>query len=129
MEMIRKADLVVTNSAWLANYAGQWNPNSVDIGQGCNLHDFVQSGFDKPEDLKGVPGPIIGYCGAITSMRLDEELLFYIASTLPEISLVLVGPSDANFEKSTLRKMKNVYFMGVKNRQRLWPIFIILKFV
>ncbi len=114
MEMIRKADLVVTNSTWLANYAGQWNPNSVDIGQGCNIYEFVKTNIDIPEDLKGVPGPIIGYCGAITSMRLDEELLLYIASKLPEMSLVLVGPSDANFEKSALRTMKNVYFMGIK---------------
>ncbi len=43
MEMIRKADLVVTNSTWLANYAGQWNPNSVDIGQGCELQEFAQN--------------------------------------------------------------------------------------
>ena len=40
MEMIQKADLVVANSGWLAEYAGQWNPNSVDIGQGCNLEAF-----------------------------------------------------------------------------------------
>ena len=114
MEMIQKADLVVTNSAWLANYAGQWNPNSVDIGQGCNLHEFAKTSADKPEDLKGVPGPIVGYCGAITAMRLDEELILFIASSLPEMSLVLLGPMDANFEKSTLRSMKNVYFLGVK---------------
>ncbi len=44
MEMIRKADLVVANSVWLANYAAQWNPNSVDIGQGCNLKDIYRGG-------------------------------------------------------------------------------------
>jgi teichuronic acid biosynthesis glycosyltransferase TuaH len=114
MEMIQKADLVVTNSTWLANYAGQWNPNSVDIGQGCNLHEFVKTNTNSPEDLKGVSGPIVGYCGAITAMRLDEELLLYIATSLPEMSLVLVGPMDANFENSSLRTMKNVYFLGAK---------------
>jgi teichuronic acid biosynthesis glycosyltransferase TuaH len=114
MEMIRKADLVVTNSAWLANYAGQWNPNCADIGQGCNLKEFVEEGLPIPEDLKAIPGPIIGYCGAITSMRLDEPLLLYIASSLPEMSLVLVGPMDTVFEKSLLRTMKNVYFTGSK---------------
>jgi teichuronic acid biosynthesis glycosyltransferase TuaH len=114
MEMIQKADLVVTNSTWLANYAGQWNPNSVDIGQGCNLHEFVKTNTNSPKDLKGVSGPIVGYCGAITAMRLDEELLLYIATSLPEMSLVLVGPMDANFENSSLRTMKNVYFLGTK---------------
>ncbi|HEV3221805.1 MAG TPA: glycosyltransferase [Puia sp.] len=118
MEMIRKADLVVANSAWLANYAGQWNPNSVDIGQGCNLKEFVAEDLPVPEDLKAVPEPIIGYCGAITSMRLDENLLLYIASSLPEMSLVLVGPADSKFEKSPLRSMKNVYFQGSKKPEK-----------
>jgi hypothetical protein len=49
--MIRKADLVVANSAWLADYAGQWNPNSVDIGQGCNLEIFKTENLPVPEDL------------------------------------------------------------------------------
>jgi teichuronic acid biosynthesis glycosyltransferase TuaH len=119
LEMIRKADLVVANSLWLANYAAQWNPNSVDIGQGCNLKEFALDGLPIPEDLKTVPGPIIGYCGAITSMRLDEGLLLHIASSLPEMSLVLVGPPDAHFEKSSLRNMKNVYFPGVKRPEEI----------
>jgi teichuronic acid biosynthesis glycosyltransferase TuaH len=118
MEMIRKADLVVANSAYLANYAGQWNPNSVDIGQGCNLEEFLIENLPEPEDMKAIPRPIIGYCGAITSMRLDEELLIHIASNLPEMSLVLVGPPDGKFEKSLLRSKKNVYFLGSKKPEQ-----------
>lgn len=118
MEMIRKADLVVANSSYLANYAGQWNPNSVDIGQGCNLEEFKPDHLAVPDDMKQVPEPIIGYCGAISSMRLDEDLLLYIASTLTKMSLVLVGPADQKFEKSALHKLKNVYFTGVKSPEK-----------
>jgi teichuronic acid biosynthesis glycosyltransferase TuaH len=114
-EMIQKADLVVANSAYLANYAGQWNPNSADIGQGCDLEEFTATDLPEPVDMKRIPGPIIGYCGAISSMRLDKELLSYIASSLPEMSLVLVGPMDDEFEKSSLHRMKNVFFLGYKN--------------
>ncbi len=114
MEMIRKADLVVANSAYLADYASQWNPKSVDIGQGCNLDEFIAEDLPEPDDMKAIPGPIIGYCGAITSMRLDEELLLYIAASLPEMNLVLVGPLDRKFEKSLLRTKNNVYFLGSK---------------
>jgi glycosyltransferase involved in cell wall biosynthesis len=113
-EMIQKADLVVANSAWLAQYASQWNPNSVDIGQGCNLEAFLEETVETPGDMVSIPRPIIGYCGAITAMRLDEEILSFIAGTLPEMSLVLVGPTDASFEKSRLRSQKNVYFLGGK---------------
>jgi teichuronic acid biosynthesis glycosyltransferase TuaH len=113
-EMIRKSDLVITNSAYLAHYAGQWNPNTVNIGQGCALDAFILDDLPEPADMKAIPRPILGYCGAITAMRLDEGLLLDIAAKLPEISLVLVGPADATFGKSSLRIMKNVHFLGGK---------------
>jgi len=122
-EMIQKSDLVVANSAWLAEYASQWNPNSVDIGQGCDLEPFLSQDLAEPSDMAGIPRPIIGYCGAITSMRLDEELMVFIAGALPEISLVLVGPSDLSFEKSKLRSQKNVYFLGGKKPEQT-PAYI-----
>ena len=115
MEMIQKADLVVANSAYLADYASQWNPNCVDIGQGCNPDAFIEEDLPKPADMEAIPGPIIGYCGAITSMRLDEDLLLYLATSLPGMSLVLVGPADGSFGKSGLHDLKNVYFLGRKN--------------
>jgi len=114
MEMIQKADLVVANSRWLAEYAGQWNPNSVDIGQGCNLEAFIKDDLQEPDDIKSIPRPIIGYCGAIHSLRLDEALLLHISSELSEMSLVLVGPADGQFVKSELRNQPNVFFPGVK---------------
>jgi glycosyltransferase involved in cell wall biosynthesis len=114
MEMIQKADLVVANSGWLAEYAGQWNPNSVDIGQGCDLEAFIKDDLPEPPDMKSIPRPIAGYCGAVNSMRLDEPLLVHIARSLPEISLVLVGPADDQFAKSELRQLTNVYFPGLK---------------
>jgi teichuronic acid biosynthesis glycosyltransferase TuaH len=114
MEMIQKADLVVANSNWLAEYAGQWNPNSFNIGQGSNLEAFIKDNQSEPLDMKLIPRPITGYCGAISSMRLDESLLLHIASSLPEMSLVLVGPVDSQFAKSELRNKPNVFFLGMK---------------
>jgi glycosyltransferase involved in cell wall biosynthesis len=123
MEMIRKADLVVANSDWLAKYASQWNPNSVDIGQGCDLEAFTSGYPDEPVDMANIPRPIIGYCGAITSMRLDESLLIYIADTLPGMSVVLVGPTDSLFEKSDLKTRKNIFFLGPKKPEQT-PAYI-----
>ncbi len=47
-------------------------------------------------------------------MRLDKEILLQIADSLPQVSLVLVGPTDTEFEKSVLKQRKNVYFLGGK---------------
>jgi teichuronic acid biosynthesis glycosyltransferase TuaH len=114
MEMIQKADLVVANSRWLAEYAGQWNPNSVDIGQGCHLESFIKDDWPEPADMKSIPRPIAGFCGALSSLRLDEQLLIHIARSMPDISLVLVGPADSQFAKTELRQHSNVYFLGLK---------------
>ena len=113
-EIIEKADLVIANSAYLATYASQWNPNSADIGQGCNLDEFIAAGLPVPGDMKDIPGPILGYCGAVSSMRLDEDILAHLSLSFPEFSIILVGSSDPGFDKSRLRGMKNVYFLGGK---------------
>ncbi|MDP4210992.1 MAG: glycosyltransferase [Bacteroidota bacterium] len=113
-EMIEKSDLVVANSAYLAAHAGQWNPNSVDIGQGCNPDDFITADQPVPADMKDIPGPILGYCGVVSSYRLDEDILIHLSESFPNYSIVLVGPSDSVFDKSRLRSLRNVFFLGRK---------------
>jgi glycosyltransferase involved in cell wall biosynthesis len=113
-EMIQKADLVVANSAYLAEYARLWNPNSFDIGQGCHLESFVKENLSMPQDMEAIPRPVIGYCGSVTAMRLDSAVLDQIARSLPGCSLVLVGPLDPFYEKSDLKKYKNVFMLGGK---------------
>ena len=79
---------------------------------------FAGGGLEEPGDLAGIPRPIIGYCGAITSMRLDESLLTHIADSLPHMSMVLVGPVDSFFERSHLRTRKNIFFLGPKKPEQ-----------
>ena len=43
--LIKKSDLVVTNSQYLADYASQHNPNTFNIGQGVNLLAFNKPFF------------------------------------------------------------------------------------
>jgi glycosyltransferase involved in cell wall biosynthesis len=117
--MIQKADLVVANSAYLANYSRQWNPHSYDIGQGCELEIFMVPDLPIPSDIASIPRPIIGYCGTISAMRLDIEIIRHIAQSLPQCSVLLVGPADAAFEKSGLKELKNVHFTGGKDPERI----------
>jgi glycosyltransferase involved in cell wall biosynthesis len=117
--MFGKADIVVANSAYLAEYARQWNPNSFDIGQGCHLESFLAEDLPIPEDIANIPRPIIGYCGAITSMRLDIGVIEHIASSLPNCSIVLVGPTDSFFEKLKLNDYGNLYLLGGKTPEKI----------
>jgi teichuronic acid biosynthesis glycosyltransferase TuaH len=122
-KLIKSSDIVVANSAYLATYARQWNSSSYDIGQGCDFDGYLADNLPIPDDMANIPKPIVGYSGAITSMRLDEGIIKHIAQSIPHCSIVLVGPEDAVFEKSELRKYKNIYFLGGKNPEKV-PAYI-----
>jgi len=120
-ELIGKMDVVVANSDFLADYARAYNPHSYMVGQGCDI-DLFQDEDDSiavAPDLLSIPKPVIGYIGALTSLRLDIPLMMGIAKALPDKSLVLIGPEDEAFRQSGLHGMKNVYFLGKKPSENL----------
>ncbi|HEV2353474.1 MAG TPA: glycosyltransferase [Puia sp.] len=112
---IAKADLAVANSKYLADYLRRHNPNSYYIGQGCDIALFDAAGnYPMPDDLRSIEHPIIGYIGAVNSLRLDEKVFREIASARPHYNIVLVGPEDEHFANSTLHALPNVHFLGKK---------------
>ncbi len=118
--LMKKVDLVVANSTYLAELAGRFNPHSFYVGQGCDV-----SLFDKkliasiPEDMKHIKKPIIGYIGVLYTLRLDIEVLVHIAKSRPDWSVVLVGPEDEAFKASELHQIDNVHFLGSKKMDEL----------
>ena len=76
-----------------------------------------------PQELQGLPAPIVGYVGAIDSARLDESILETLAQQRPEWSIVMVGPEDDFFSASNLHRHPNIYFTGRKPLQQL-PDFV-----
>jgi teichuronic acid biosynthesis glycosyltransferase TuaH len=117
--MIHKSDATVCNSLYLAQHAKKYNEQSFDIGQGCDVDLFLIEQHKKPEELRSLDGPVIGYCGALLSTRLDIELLAGIAKSKPEWKLVLIGPEDDAFKSSELHHFKNVFFLGAKSPSQL----------
>ena len=114
-KLIAKSDICMANSTYLANYCRKYNPKSYYVGQGCELEIFTHpKNTSIPDDMKGIAQPIIGYVGALQSIRLDIGLLEYLAEQKIDWSLVLVGPEDDEFVKSRLHTLKNVYFLGPK---------------
>ncbi|MEI6584912.1 MAG: glycosyltransferase [Sediminibacterium sp.] len=123
-KLITKSNICVANSTYLAAYCKKYNPNSFDVGQGCDLESFSNANtIQKPADMLCIPAPIIGYVGALQSIRLDLQVLMHIATSKPEWNIVLVGPEDNVFANSTLHQLKNVYFIGAKDPAEL-PAYI-----
>ncbi len=123
-KLIAKSDLCLGNSTYYTGYCKKINPYSYYVGQGCDLEMFSNL-EDKtpPEEFNSIPKPIIGYVGAIQSIRLDIDLIAYIAETRPDWSIVLVGPEDEVFKECKLHGINNVYFLGSKPMEQL-PSYI-----
>ena len=117
---MKKADLVVANSTYLAALAQKFNPNSFYVGQGCDVSAFNTKLVNTiPKDIQDIPKPIIGYIGALLSLRLDISVIEHIAQSSPKWNIVLVGPEDDAFKASSLHHFKNVYFLGNKTANEL----------
>jgi glycosyltransferase involved in cell wall biosynthesis len=118
--LMKKVDLVVANSTYLAELARRFNPNSFYVGQGCDVTLFDKKLIKEvPADIKDIKKPVIGYIGVLYTLRLDIEVLLHIARERPDWSLVLVGPEDDAFKASELHKQDNVFFLGSKKMEEL----------
>ena len=114
-ELIRKCDLAVTNSLYLADYCRQFNSNSHYVGQGCDTELFrYGTQRQRPIDMPEFKKPVIGYIGALLKLRLDIRRLEQLARKHPEWQFVFVGPEDQEFKNSTLHELENVLFTGPK---------------
>jgi len=126
-ELIHKSDLCTANSTYLADYCRKYNPHSYYVGQGCDLSLFNPELIKQiPEDLQKIKGqgkPVIGYVGALVSLRLDIKLLEFIAENRPQWNIVLVGPEDDDFKNSKLHSFSNVHLLGAKGMETL-PAYI-----
>jgi len=121
---IAKADIGVANSIYLSDYLRKYNPDSYYIGQGCSLSVFnPDRDYPVPQDMKDIPHPIIGYVGAIVSLRIDIRILLEIARSRPDWHILMVGPEDGFFAASELHDLPNVHFPGRKDVSAL-PAYI-----
>lgn len=119
-ELIAKSDVITANSTYLADIAKQHNPKSYYVGQGCETEAFdLEKITYTPKDIEHIKGPIIGYIGALYKLRLDLDLIEYIANSKPEWSVVLIGPEDDAFKQSKLHQLTNVHFLGLKDTTEL----------
>lgn len=122
--LAKKSDLVVSHSDHLISLLKPFNPNIYNVGSGIDIDMFdAAEEYAVPEELSSLKSPLIGYVGALTSVRLDVEAFLKIAKSRPDWTMVLVGPEDDVFKQSELHQMQNVIFCGRKNIREI-PAYI-----
>lgn len=66
-----------------------------------------------PADLAAIPGPRVGFFGALDDFVVDFDLLGLLAEQLPTVSIVLVGSADGPVEELVARH-PNVHWLGFR---------------
>ena len=99
------------------------NPDSYFVPNGVNFDLFnraLSANLPLPADLASVPRPIIGFAGWL-GYHIDVDLLYRVAETYADCSLVLVGPDQLpdTATRQRLRNRPNVFFLGQKEPEHL----------
>ncbi|MBC3539170.1 glycosyltransferase [Rufibacter sediminis] len=119
-KLMQKSDAVVCNSLDFTKRAKKYNANSFYIGNGFDAGQYVTEKVSAiPPDLAAIPGPIIGYVGALITLRLDLRLMTDLAKTRPNWSFVFIGKEDDDFQGSELHALPNVHFLGLKHTKEV----------
>ncbi|MCB0493079.1 MAG: glycosyltransferase [Cyclobacteriaceae bacterium] len=119
--MIQQYDLTIVTSRKLYEYASQLNPNTHYLPNAADFSLFNglqnSSNITTPKEIESISGKVVGYIGSVDH-RIDYELLKSIAEHT-EWTLLLVGPTGNDFEKSGLDSRKNVVSVGAKPLEQL----------
>jgi glycosyltransferase involved in cell wall biosynthesis len=108
--LVRRADLVVTDSAILWAEKKALNPRCVQLGPGADFELFApEEGRVEPAELARVRRPRLGFFGSLDD-RLDQATLAQFAISHSEWSVVLIGPSKVGLQ--ALTRLPNVVAVG-----------------
>jgi glycosyltransferase involved in cell wall biosynthesis len=74
---------------------------------------------DPPESMRDLPGPVVGFFGAMDDYRMDLDLMVKVARSIAPGTLVLVGP--AQMDLARLKAEPNVRLVGQVPPEQLGP--------
>ena len=93
-ELIKRADVVFVTARSLFDMHRKHNSQTYYFSNVADYEHFSKAlapDTPVPEDLRAIPAPRIGFVGAVSSYKLDFELIQSIAAARPDWSVVLIG--------------------------------------
>lgn len=119
-ELLSQADIVFTGGKSLYESKKRLNPNTFCFPSSVDAAHFARAldvQTPLPADIQAIQRPIVGFYGVIDE-RIDLDLLKQVATQLPHISFVMIGPV-VKIDETTLPKNKNIYYLGKKEYSQL----------
>ena len=120
-KLVINSDVVFTTSLKLYETRKIWNSNTYYFSNVADFNHFSKA-LDEttsiPTDLLKIPSPRIGFIGAISSYKLDFNLIEYLAKKHSNYSFIFIGKigeGDPWTNVDKLKKYSNIYFLGPKD--------------
>jgi len=117
----KNSDLVFTTSHKMHRRALQFSKSVYNIPAGIDSRKFPpKNELTIPSDIEQIVHPIIGYIGAISDV-FNKNLIIKLANSLPNATIVLVGPKFTNI--TSLGGVDNILLLGERPHE-LMPNYI-----
>lgn len=116
--LTRNAAIVFATSPRLCETRRRWNRNTHFLPNVADFAHFSRAldpRLDVPADIATIPGPRIGFIGAISGYKVDFELIRHAALARPSLSFVLigrVGEGDPRTDPARLHGIANLHLVG-----------------
>jgi glycosyltransferase involved in cell wall biosynthesis len=118
-EFVRAADLVIASSEPLRARLADETENVRLMTNVADTDAFSRALQPGPVDpaIESLPHPRIVFVGAVSSIKVDVELVCEVARERPTWSIALVGPvglGDPRMDVSALRAESNIHLLGTR---------------
>ncbi|WP_440100467.1 glycosyltransferase [Streptosporangium sp. H16] len=112
--LLERSDHVVyVSTALMGEESGVTGDRAHFLDHGVDTDHFRRRPeSEQPADLRAIPGPRVGFFGALDDYLVDFDLLERIAVELSGVSLVLIG--DATVPMERLTRHPNVHWLGFR---------------
>jgi len=108
--LLRRADIVFFSMKSQFDEAQKARSGCYFVPNACSLVHFDISA-PCPPALQAIPGPRIGFIGAMLKKRFAAKIIKAAAARRPQWSFVLIGEADKNIEH-LLRSLPNIHLPG-----------------
>lgn len=122
-DLVVNADIVYASSRAITDKLRALNDRVSFLPNGVDYNSFSNDALACPDDLRPIPGPRIGYTGAI-NQKVNLKLIAELASANPALSFIFIG-GISNLDETgknqleTLHALGNVHFLGQKSHLEL----------
>lgn len=123
--LVKKSNFVFTTSQALYDRLLPFNDKTYYLNNVCDYKHFSKASiekFEEPTDLIGIKKPKILFIGALSSYKIDFELIAYVAQSKPDWEWILIGEigeGEPLTNIDLLKNLENIHFLGPKNYSEL----------